>query len=139
MSGQEIMVVAAATVAQFITGAIWYTALFGELWGKMHGFDKLSKKEQEAMMSQMGPILGLQAFITAATSIALVMFAGMFPNTSLYTLVAWIIFGFVMPAHVSGILFGGTPYKWMLPKTLVMTGGSIASLMIGALVVSMML
>jgi hypothetical protein len=31
-----------ATLAQFVVGAIWYTPLFGETWGQIHEFDKLS-------------------------------------------------------------------------------------------------
>ena len=36
-----------ASIAEFIVGAIWYTPIFGNVWGKIHGFDpaKMSKDE----------------------------------------------------------------------------------------------
>jgi len=40
-----------ASVAQFILGAIWYTPLFGRMWGKIHGFDKLKQKTQKEMQN----------------------------------------------------------------------------------------
>jgi hypothetical protein len=133
---QPILAVFFATIAQFITGAIWYTPLFGKLWGKIHGFDKLDKKTQEKMMSQMGPIFGVQLLFTVITSVFLTMLKIMMPDISLYQTTAMIWLGFVVPAQVSGILFGGTEYKWMLPKALVMAGGSLVSLLVGAAVVT---
>ena len=52
------------TTAQFAVGAIWYMPLFGELWGKIHGFDKFSKKEQKEMQSKMEPYYIAQIFVT---------------------------------------------------------------------------
>lgn len=133
---QPILAVLFATIAQFITGAIWYTPLFGKLWGEIHGFDKLDKKTQEKMMSQMGPIFGVKLLFTVITSIFLTILKIMMPNVSLYQITAMIWFGFVVPTQVSGILFGGTEYKWMLPKALVMAGGSLVALLVGAAVVT---
>lgn len=138
-SSAQIIAVAGATVAQFIVGAIWYTPLFGKLWGKIHGFDKLDKKQQQKMMSEMGPIFGVQIAMTIITSIVLVVLHGTFPLYSLTMLTFLVWLGFVVPAHVSGILFSNTPKQWMLTKSLIMAGGSFASLIVGALVVGWML
>ena len=49
------LAVVLATIAQFVAGAIWYMPLFGELWGKIHGFDKFSIEEQKEMQAKTGP------------------------------------------------------------------------------------
>ena len=134
MISQQMFVIALATVAQFIVGAVWYTPLFGKLWGKIHGFDKLDKKTQQKMMSQMGPIFGVQLVVTVITSIVMVILHQMVPAVSLYTLVLLSWIGFVVPAQVSGILFSGTEQKWMVTKSALMAGGSLVSLMSGAAV-----
>lgn len=139
MYSQQVITVLVATAVQFIVGAIWYTPLFGKLWGKIHGFDSLSKKKQQEMMSQMGPIFGVQALVTAVTSIILVILHTMIPQYSIYALTFWIWLGFVVPAQTSGVLFGGTEYKWMLSKIAVLGGGSLVGLLSGAAVVAMML
>jgi len=138
-SSSQLLAILASTVAQFFVGAIWYTPLFGPLWGKIHGFDKLDKKTQQKMMSQMGPIFAVQIAVTIVTSIVLVLLHTALPSYSITTLTFWIWLGFVVPAHVSGILFGNTPKKWLLTKSLIMAGGSFASLLVGAYVVSWMI
>lgn len=139
MTTQQLLALLLATIAQFIVGAIWYTPLFGKLWGKIHGFDKLDAKKQKEMMSKMGPIFGVQIIITLVTSYFFVFFHSMMGDYSLYSLTFWIWLGFVVPAQIAGILFGGTEAKWMATKSAVMAGGSLAALMTGAWVVKMWL
>lgn len=55
--------VIAATVVMFAIGAFWYMVPFGKTWGKIHGFDKLSKKEQERQQKAMGPWYGAQLVV----------------------------------------------------------------------------
>ncbi len=138
MTMTSLLTIALATVAQFIAGAVWYTPLFGKLWGKIHGFDKLDKKTQQKMMSEMGPIFGVQIAMTIVTSIVLVVLHATFPSYSLTMLTFLVWLGFVVPAHVSGILFSNTPKQWMLTKSLIMAGGSFVSLLLGAMVVAWM-
>ncbi len=139
MTSQQLLALFIGTLTQFVVGAIWYTPLFGKLWGKIHGFDKLDKKTQQKMMSEMGPLFGVQLLVTIITSIVLVVLRTQLPNYSLVMLTFWIWVGFIVPAHVSGILFSNTKREWMLTKSLVMVGGSFASLLAGALAVSMIL
>jgi hypothetical protein len=133
----NILGVILATVIQFIIGAIWYMPLFGKLWGRIHGFDKLDPAVQKEMAAKMGPWYGLQILVTLITSVVLAKLIVMVPNTSPYLLavMAWI--GFVVPAQASAVVFGGTEPKWILTKIAVMAGGSIACLMAGAAVLSM--
>ncbi len=137
MTASIILTILLATVTQFIVGAIWYTPLFGQLWGKIHGFDKLDKKVQKEMMSKMGPIFGVQFAVTLVTSVMLTLFHTALPTFSLYTLTLGIWLGFVAPSQVSGILFGGVEEKWMITKAAIMAGGSLIGLFAGAMVVSL--
>lgn len=139
MSSEQIFAIMLATIAQFIVGAIWYTPVFGKLWGKIHGFDKLDKKTQEKMMSQMGPIFGVQAVITLITSFVMVQLHQMMPEYSLYMIIFWIWLGFVAPAQIAANLFGGAREGWIMTKSAVMIAGSLVVLMVGAAVVQMML
>jgi len=67
----NIWAVLVAAVADFVLGAVWYMAVFGNQWGKIHGFDKLSKKEQATARKGMGPFLILQFVITVVTVLTL--------------------------------------------------------------------
>lgn len=117
-----------ATIAQFIIGAIWYMMIFGKLWGKIHGFDKLPKATQQKMMKSMGPYYGLQAFITLVTSVVLALFITYLPMWNAYAMAALFWIGFVVPTQASAVVFGGTEPKWMVKKTAVMAGASFLCL-----------
>ncbi len=136
MALSQIGIVGAASVAQFVMGAVWYTPLFGKLWGKIHGFDKLDAKTQQAMMRKMGPLFAGQFAVTVLTSVVMVAMQMLLPTISLSLLVALIWVGFVVPAQVGGVLFGGTKPQWMFAKMLVQAGGSLACLYVGAYVIT---
>ncbi len=126
-----------ATAAQFVVGAVWYMPLFGKIWGEMHGFDKLSKKQQQEAQSKMGPYYAAQIFVIFLTSIILAKFMAILPEYSLYTigLMCWV--GFLLPANVSSVIFGGTEPKWMTKKMAIMAGGSLACTMVATVVLSL--
>jgi hypothetical protein len=127
-----------ATVLQFIFGAFWYSALFGKLWGKIHGFDKLSKETQKKMMSEMGPYYGVQFFVTLVTTFVLAIFIANLPGWSAYGMAFFFWLGFTLPAQVSAVIFGGTDRKWIIKKVAVQAGAALGCLLIGAAVLSMM-
>src|SRR5882672_2255022 len=109
-----------ATVAQFIIGAIWYSALFGKLWGKIHGFDKLPKEVQQKMMKEMGPFYALQALLTLITTVILAIFLAYLPHDwNPYMMAGFFWIGFVVPTQASAVIFGGTEGKWMVKKVAV--------------------
>lgn len=124
-----------ATVAQFIVGAIWYSALFGKLWGKIHGFDKLPKSVQQKMMKSMGPFYLLQALVTLVMSFVLVIFITYLPLWNAYAMSVFFWIGFVVPTQVSNVIFGGTEGKWVLPKIAVQAGASIVCLEVATAVI----
>ncbi len=127
-----------ATVAQFVVGAIWYTALFGKLWGKMHGFDKLPKETQKKMMSMMGPVYGVQFLVTLFISIAMAMLLAANKDWSSSTLAALLWFGFSLPQVTSSVLFGGTDPKWIVTKIAVQAGSAFVCLQVAAAVIQAM-
>jgi len=115
------------TVVQFIIGAVWYT-LFGKLWGKIHGFDKLPKEVQQKMMKGMGPFYALQAGVTLVTSIVLALFITNLPSWNPYAMAGFFWIGFVVPTQVSSVIFGGTESKWIVKKIAVQAGASLICL-----------
>ena len=131
----SIMAVAAATIVQFVAGAVWYMPVFGKMWGEMFGFDKLSKEEQKKQQAGMMPWMVLQLIMTVFNSYALAWFAANNMATSIYklTFIAWL--GFFVPTQVSAVIFGGTEARWIKRRILIMAGGSLFTLMAGALVI----
>lgn len=49
----NIMAILIAVAANFILGFIWYTPLFGKVWGKEMGFDMTQKPPTSAMVKGM--------------------------------------------------------------------------------------
>ncbi len=136
--GLNFIAIAVATILDFIFGAIWYGPVFGGIWGKIHGFDNLPKEVQKKMMAQMGPLYGVQFAVTILTNIILAIFISYVPDWNAYALAAFIWLGFVVPAQVSSVLFGGTDPKWITTKIALQAGASLACLEIAAAILHMM-
>ncbi|HEX7017567.1 MAG TPA: DUF1761 domain-containing protein [Patescibacteria group bacterium] len=135
----NIIALIAASVAQFVVGAVWYTFLFGNLWGKMHGFDKLPKSTQEKMMKAMPPIYAVQFVITMIMTGVLAYLMHIVPPTiNPYVLAFWLWVGFIVPAQASAALFGGAEEKWVTTKIAVQAGASLLSLEVAALVLQVL-
>ncbi len=132
----NLWAVLVAAVVDFIIGAVWYMPIFGDIWGKIHGFDKLSKKEQDEARKGMGPLLAVQFAITVITALALAKLFVLLPNYSVYSLALLVWVGFVVPTQLAAIIFGGTDPKWVIQKALIMAGGSLACLQAAALIIS---
>ncbi|MBP9732544.1 MAG: DUF1761 domain-containing protein [Candidatus Magasanikbacteria bacterium] len=133
----NILAVIVATLVQFAIGAVWYGPLFGKLWGKIHGFDKLSKEVQAKMMKAMAPFYALQLFVTIVTSVVLSIILSNLSDWNIFmaTMLLWI--GFVVPAQVSAVIFGGTESKWIVTKIILQAGGSLACLLAAAFVINL--
>jgi hypothetical protein len=132
------LAVIVATIVQFAVGAIWYSVLFGKLWGKIHGFDKLSKEVQQKMMKAMGPFYLLQLLVTVITAFVLAIFLTNLPTWNTYAMAGFFWIGFVVPTQVSAVIFGGTESKWVFPKVAVQAGASLACLEAAATVIHLM-
>ena len=132
----NIWTVIVATVAQFVVGAIWYMPLFGKIWGKIHGFDRQAKSKQAQMQRAMMPLLAVQLLMAAITAFTLAWFASALENESTYMLAIVVWLGFVMPAQVSAVIFGGTPSEWVVKKIAIMVGGSLVCYLVAAAILS---
>lgn len=126
-----------ATVAQFIMGAVWYMPIFGRTWGVMHGYDKLSKEEQEAAQKGMGLQLGFQFLGTLVMTSVLALFVSELSSEwHAFGAAGFLWLGFVVPTQASAVMFGGTPKEWMCKKIAIMASGSLVNLMIAVAVLS---
>ncbi len=125
-----------ATVAMFGIGAVWYMGPFSRIWGQMHGFDKLSKKEQKEAQAKMGPYYGAQIVVTILSAFTLAKLIYLFPDYSVYSFAALLWLGFVLPTQVSAVIFGGTEPKWIVKKISIMAGEALAHLLVAAWVIS---
>lgn len=124
-----------AAVAQFIFGAIWYMPIFGNLWGKIHGFDRHSPEAQEKMRKGMMPLLVVQFIITLVTTIVLAkLFNTYTGDWSDYCLAALFWIGFIVPTQIAAIIFGGTDPKWIIHKTLIMAFGALGCVMLATFI-----
>jgi|GEM_PF-604787 len=131
--------IAVATVVQFVIGGVWYMALFGKLWGKIHGFDSLSAEAQKNAQKHMMPLLGVQIGLTVVTSCVLdVLLVGMPAGWNVFGFASCIWFGFVMPAQVSAVIFGGTEPRWVVKKIAVSIGASLCCYLAAAAVFTLM-
>jgi hypothetical protein len=88
-----LAVLVAALVAFFV-GAIWYTALFGKLWIKLHGFSEEKVKEMQANMSPPRFFGGmLLSYLVLALALATLLTGFATPNITtgiLLGLVFWL-------------------------------------------------
>lgn len=129
--------VVAATAAMFAVGAFWYMVPFAKKWGEIHGFDKLSAKQQKEMQSKMGPFYGVQILVTFISAYILAHMMMALPQVSPYQLATWLLLGFVFPAQASAVIFGGTEPKWMLQKIAIMAAEALLHLLVAAWVISL--
>ena len=129
-----------AVVAQFAFGAFWYSALFGSMWKKIHGFDKLTKGEQDTLMKSMGPTYGVQFLSTLIATMVLSMFLKAFPAYSgnPYGIAFFVWLGFMVPTITSSVIFSRTERKYMGPQIAIMSGDTLARVMIACAILTMM-
>ncbi len=133
----NLWAVLAATVVMFGIGAFWYTVPFQKAWSRIMGFDKLSKKEQDALMKNMGPIYGTQLAVTLVSAYVLAHFMGAFPDYEYWKLAFFLWLGFAMPSSVSAVLFSNTPNRYKFEQIAIMSGELLVRLLVAAWVISL--
>lgn len=135
----NLWAVLAGTAVMFVFGAFWYMVPFGRIWGEMHGFDKLSKAEQDAARQKMGPFYAAQILVTVISAYVLTHFLTNYTDLAFYKLAFFVWLGFVMPAQVSDILFGGTAPKWLGKKIAITTVEALLRLLLAAWVIHLII
>jgi hypothetical protein len=115
------LAVLAAAAAYFMAGWVWYTLIFGKIWTKLMGFDKMSKKESEAMKKKMGPSMAFNflATLLAAYCMAWSVASGAgFYHVSGVVLGLqtgfWIWLGFIVTSQLNSVIWDGKPFKLYL-------------------------
>lgn len=136
MEGVHIGAVLAATAAMFAVGAFWYMVPFGKIWGKIHDFDKLSKKEQKEMQAKMGPWYGVQVLVTIFSAAVLAKLMVLVPDYSPYSLAFLVWLGFVVPTEASAMIFGGSKPEYVWHKIFISIGESLLHLMVAAWIIN---
>lgn len=133
----NIVAVIVATVVMFAVGALWYMILFSKQWARIHGMDKLSDKAMKEMSAKMGPYYGMQLLMTILSAWVLVYLMSILPEQS-PLLIAFLVWaGFVLPADVSSVVFGGTKTKHIVPKITIQAGEALVRLVVAAWVISL--
>jgi len=133
----NVWAVVAATVVMFIIGAFWYMVPFGKMWGKIHGFDKLSKKEQERQQKAMAPWYGAQLVVTVISAYVLAVLIGLLPDQSPYLVAFLVWLGFVLPTEASSQIFGGAPEGYVWHKIGISVAESLLHLLAAAWVITL--
>jgi hypothetical protein len=130
------LAVVIASVLEFAVGAVWYSALFGKAWQKIHHATwPDSKEEQAKLMKDMPVMYTIQFLVTLITTFVLALFIlGLPSEWNVYGIAGFFWIGFVVPTQVSAVIFGGTEKKWMVKKILIMAGASLACLEVAACV-----
>lgn len=124
-----------ATIAQFIFGAIWYMPVFGEIWGRIHDFDKVPAEKQKEMMKGMWKFLLMQFIFTLVTTIVFaILLTGFSSDWNIYKLAFLFWLGFILPTQVAAVIFGGTKPGWILTKIGISAGASLGCMVIIAIV-----
>lgn len=129
--------VLAATLAMFAVGAFWYMVPFSKIWGRIHGFDKLSKKQQDEMSKAMGPWYAVQLVVTIISAYVLALLIALLPNESPYYVAFLVWLGFVLPTTASNMIFGGSPEGYVWHKTSITSAETLVHLLIAAWVISL--
>lgn len=133
----NLVAVLAATAVMFAIGAFWYMVPFGKMWGKIHGFNKLSKKQQEEMQQQMAPWYGVQLAVTVISAYVLAVLIGLMPSESPYYVAFLVWVGMIFPAQTAAMIFGGAPEGYIWQKIGISTSESLLHLLAAAWVITL--
>ncbi len=132
------VLVAVATVVQFVLGALWYSpVLFGKIWMEIMECTNIPPEELKKMQKEMAPFYVLQLVLTLLTTLA---FANLVPYVtafSIYHLAFWIWVGFIAPIQIGSVVWANTEKKYWLKQILIMISFQLVSIMITAWILSM--
>lgn len=113
------LAILACGVVAIIIGFIWYGPLFGKIWMKMAGFDKLSPEELEKGKKQM-PLMAAIQFVVALGMAFVMSHSLIFASAYLHEsgvfaglqTAFWNWLGFVVPTTIGMVLWEGRPWKY---------------------------
>jgi hypothetical protein len=134
----NITAVLAAVVVNFILGFLWYTPLFGKIWGKEMGYDTNMKPDRKVIVKGMAfMVIGnfLFAWVLAWTMAGWQYIPGakeMGPLVNALNSAFFLWLGFYFPGHL-----GATVWEKKSWKLFAINGGyNLASLLVVALILA---
>ncbi len=127
----------AATVAQFILGALWYSPLlFGKWWMQIMEMAQLSKEEQKNMQKAMAPFYIVQILLTLLSAFVLAMFVQYLQMANVgfhaYGVAGWIWLGFIAPTQIASVIWANTKREYWWKQIFIMTSYQLVGLMMTA-------
>lgn len=134
----NIIAVLVAVVVNFVLGFIWYTPLFGKIWGKEMGYDPNMKPEKSTMFKGMAFMLignFLFAWVLAHNIAAWQFVPGIKEMSQLSNAISSAIFtwvGFYLPGQLGATVWEKN--SWRLFS--INTGYHLASLLVVALILT---
>lgn len=107
----NFLAIAIAVVAHFILGFLWYTPIFGKIWGKEMGYDPNMKPDPKEMMKGMlfmviGNVLFAWVFahnIAAWGFVPGIKEMGVAANAMMAAVFTWL--GFFLPSHLGSTVW----------------------------------
>lgn len=135
MLGVDLVAVLVAAVAMFMIGGLWYMGLFAKQWGEIFGFDKKSKKEQDAARKEMAPWIIVQVLITLVGAFALAKVMALAPSYDYYKVGLLVWGGFAAPVAISSVIFGGTDKKWIKRQISIMVSEYLVHILVAAWII----
>jgi hypothetical protein len=103
-----------SAVVAMVIGSIWFGPLFGKMFMREAGMDKLSAEEQAKMKKTMGMSYFLQLVGSLVTFYVLARFIGGLEQMTVgggIMVALWVWIGFIVPTKLADTIWGG---KWSL-------------------------
>src|SRR5512142_3329141 len=123
-----------ASIASMIVGFLWYSRpLFGTLWARIIGRDKISQAEADQMRKEMQPYFALvyvTAFIGAAILARFIVWLGMATVGGGLRVAFFAWLGFTLPVTLGNAVFSGKDRRLVWPMFFVQTGHELAALLV---------
>jgi Protein of unknown function (DUF1761) len=126
-----IWFIIAASLIQFIIGALWYGGLFQKNWSYIMEFDKKTVEEQKALEASMTPYYGVQLLVVILTTSA---FAYLYPlikdRIELMPLCLLLLIGFQIQPIIEGVIWGNTRQKVWPQQALIQIGNHVVNFLV---------
>ncbi len=128
------LAVLAAAVAAMIVGFVWYSpGLFGKIWMRIIGKDKIGKKESEKMRKDTRPYFAIMFVATFISAAVLAWFIVWLDAATLgggLRMGFWAWLGFALPFATGDALFSGRDKILIRPMFLVQAGHHLVGLLV---------
>lgn len=123
-----------SAIASMVIGTIWYGPLFGKIYMRETGMDKMTEEEKAQGKKKMwGAYIG--QFIASLVMFYILAYAIYAASVGMKDAIHMAIFawlGFIVPVKLSDALWGGKMYLFWLS-----IGGQLVTLLAGAAIISL--